>query len=95
MLRHISFLSKATLETIYYKTVIPSVLNAIAVWGSCSDHLMKDLELIHLRAARLIHKLSRDMEDESVLINANWMPFKYFYCSCILNITHRAIYNIE
>ena len=75
--------------------VIPSVLYAIAVWGSCPDHLMKDLELIHLRAARLIHKLSRDMEDESVLINANWMPFKYFYYSCILNITHRAIYNIE
>ena len=95
MLRHISLLSKATLETIYYKTVIPSVLYAIAVWGSCSDHLMKDLELIHLWAARLIHKLPRDMEDESVLINANWMPFKYFYCSCILNITHRAIYNIE
>ena len=56
---------------------------------------MKDLELIHLRAARLIHKLPRDMEDETVLINANWMPLKYFYCSRILNITHRAFYNIE
>ena len=95
MLRRISFLSKATLETIYYKTVIPSVLYAMVVWGSCSDHLMKDLELIHLRAARLIHKLPRDMEDETVLINANWMPLKYFYCSRILNITHRAFYNIE
>ena len=95
MLRRISFLSKATLETIYYKTVIPSVLYAMVVWGSCLDHLMKDLELIHLRAARLIHKLPRDMEDETVLINANWMPLKYFYCSRILNITHRAFYNIE
>ena len=57
---------------------------------------MKDLELIqYLRAARLIHKLPRDMEDESVLINANWMPLKYFYCSRILNIAHRAFYNIE
>ena len=45
-----------------------------------SDYLMKDLELIHLRAARLIHKLPRDMEDETVLINASWMPLKYFYC---------------
>ena len=51
--------------------------------------------IIHLRGARLIHKLPRDMEDESVLINANWMPLKYFYCSRILNITHRAFYNIE
>ena len=95
MLRRISFLPKAILETIYYKTVIPSVLYAIVVWGSCSDYLMKDLELIHLRAARLIHKLPRDMDDETVLINANWMPLKYFYCSRILNITHRAFYDIE
>ena len=76
LLRRISFLPKATLETIYYKTVIPSLLYGMAVWGSCSDYLMKDLELIHLRAARLIHKLPRDMEDETVLINASWMPSK-------------------
>ena len=56
---------------------------------------MKDLELIHLRAARLIHELPRGMEDETVLINANWMLLKYFYCSRILNITHRAFYNLE
>ena len=67
----------------------------MAVWGSCSDYLRKDLELIHLRAARLIHKLPRDMEDETVLINASWMPLKYFYCSRILNITHRTFYNLE
>ena len=95
MLRRISFLPKATLETIYYKTVIPSLLYGMAVWGSCSDYLMKDLELIHRRAARLIHKLPRDTEDETVLINAKWMPLKYFYCSRILNIKHRAFYNLE
>ena len=67
----------------------------MAMWGSCSDYLMKDLELIHLRAVRLIHKLSRDMKDETVLINASWMPLKYLYCSRILNITHRAFYDLE
>ena len=72
MLRRISFLPKlATLETIYYKTEIASVLCGMAVWGSFSDYWMTGLELIHLRAARLIHKLPRDMEDETVLINAN------------------------
>ena len=69
MLRRVSFLPRATLETFYYKTVIPSILHDLAVWGSCSDHLLKDLELIHLRAARLIHKLPKDMEDEIVLMN--------------------------
>ena len=69
----------------------------MAVWGSCSDYLMKGLEVIHLRPARLLHNLPRDMEDETallVLINANWMPLKYFYCSRILNITHRAFFII-
>ena len=55
----------------------------------------ESLELVHLRAARLIHKLPRDMEDETVLINASWIPLKYFYCSRILSITHRAFYNLE
>ena len=43
----------------------------MAVWGSCSDYLMKGLEVIHLRVAL------------------------YFYCSSILNIAHRAFYNID
>ena len=65
------------------------------MWESCSDYLMKDLELIPLTAARLINKLLRDLEDEKILINPNWMPLKYFYCSRILNIMHRAFYNID
>lgn len=50
----------------------------MAVRGSCSGYLMKNLDLIHLRAARLIHKLPREMEDKTVLINANCMPLEYF-----------------
>lgn len=74
---------------------MPSVLYGMAVWSSCSDYLMKDLELINLTAARLIQKLQRYMQDETVLINANWLPLKYFNCSRILNITHRAFYNVD
>ena len=32
---------------------------------------------------------------KTVLINVNWIPLKYFYCSRILNITHRAFYNLD
>ena len=45
--RRISFLSRVSLKTIYYKTVISSVLCALAVGGSCSDHLLKDLDQMH------------------------------------------------
>lgn len=55
---------------------------------------MLDLELIHFSAARLIHKLPKVMEHETVLINANCMILKYFIVLVwILNITHRAFYN--
>ena len=35
-LRRISFLPKSMLETLYFKTVIPSVLYGVVVWGSGS-----------------------------------------------------------
>ena len=57
MLRRICFLTKATPETIYYKTIIPSVLYGVAMWDSSSVYLMKNLELVQLRASRLIHRL--------------------------------------
>ena len=70
--------------------------NGLAVRGSCSDHLLKDLEQIHLRAARFIYKLRRDMDDEYVLtVNAKWMPLSHFYCFRILTITHKAFYNLD
>lgn len=55
MLRRINFLSISILETFYSKTVIPSVLYGIVIWGYGPK--LKDLEMTHIRAARLIHKL--------------------------------------
>ena len=92
MLRRISFLPKSMLETLYFKTVIPSVLYGVVVWGSGSK--FKELELIHIRAARLIHKLPKGMTDEDILARAGWMPLEYFYKFRILMITHKAFYNL-
>ena len=58
MLRRINFLSTSILETFYYKIVIPSVL-----YGP----KLKDLEMIHIRAARLIHKLPTSFKDSDIL----------------------------
>ena len=92
MLRRISFLPKSMLETLYFRTVIPSVLYGVVVWGSGSK--FKELELIHIRAARLIHKLPKGMTDEDVLARVGWMPLEYFYKFHILIITYKAFYNL-
>jgi len=92
MLKRISFLPTSILETFYYKIVIPSVLYGIVIWGSGPK--LKDLEMIHIRAARLIHKLPNNLKDEDILSKVGWMPLEYFYKFRILTITHKAFYNL-
>ena len=42
--------------------ILPSVLYGLATWGGCSiANLQHSLEVLHLRAARLIYNLPRDM----------------------------------
>ena len=91
MLRRINFLSTSILETFYYKIVIPSVLYGIVIWGSGPK--LKDLDVIHIRAARLIHKLPTSFKDSDILSKVGWMPLEYFYKFCILTITYNAYYN--
>ena len=65
MLRHINFLPTYILETFFYKIVIPSVLYGIVIWGSGPK--FKDMEMIHIRADRLIHKLPNSFKDSDIL----------------------------
>ena len=43
VLKQIKFLPKPVLQTIYYWSIIPSVLYGIMVWGLCSNHYWKIL----------------------------------------------------
>lgn len=43
VLRRIKFLPSSILQTIYFRTVLPSVLYRILVWGSCSPALMDQI----------------------------------------------------
>ena len=63
VLRTIKFLPSSILQTIYFRTVLPSALYEILVWGSCSPALMDDLKLAQIRASKLIFKLSRNSND--------------------------------
>ena len=92
LLRRISYLPKSILETIYFKTVILSALYGIVIWGSGTK--LKELEMKHIRIARLIHNLPKCMKDDDILARVGWMPLEYFYKFRILTITHMAFYGL-
>ena len=48
VLRRMKFLPSSILQTIYFRTVLLSVLYGILVWGSCSPALMDDVERAHI-----------------------------------------------
>ena len=76
LMRHLR-LPKEVLDILYFRTIIPNVTYEIAVWGSCSASLFNDLERIHIRAARLIHKVPKDIDNGKVLDFVGWNTLKY------------------
>ena len=51
--------------------------------------------VICTQKARLIHKLPNDVNDENILTTVKWMPLDYFQKFRLLNITHKAFYNLD
>ena len=80
------------LETIYYKTIIPSVLYGIAVWGSCSPPLLDDIDRIHLRATRIIHSLPHYIHSDHIRNAPYWNPIVLSYL--MTPIMYRCVINI-
>ena len=66
-LRRIKSLPPSTLETIYFKRIQPSALYGIAVWGSCTPKTLQNLENVHIRAARLMHKIHPSIPKTDIL----------------------------
>ena len=56
-LKRISYLSTKELESIYFKLIIPHLKYCISVWGNCSTSTFEPIEALHVKAARLIHRL--------------------------------------
>ena len=85
-------LTKPVLETIYYKTIIPSVLYGIAVWGSCSSALLEDIDRIHLRATRIINNLPPHIHSDHIRNAPYWNSIVLFYIKRLLVITYNIYY---
>ena len=77
----------STLESIYFKAILPSTTYCISLWGS--SHL---LEHSHIRAAWLIHNLSPSIPKHEVLHKANWNSLSYLYKKRLACIAYQAYY---
>ena len=71
--------STKTLQTVYLQGILPSVLYGIKVWGSCSTNLIQDLEMLHLRSARFVKRISKRVSDSDVLTIAKWKDILHYY----------------
>ena len=80
VLRTIKFLPSSILQTIYFRTVLPSVLYGILVWGSCSPALIDDLERAHIRAYKLIRNSKADQLNKL----KDWNNLSLFYTQRLL-----------
>ena len=88
LLTRLNYLPKQTLEEIYFKTIIPSVVYCIAVWGSSVESGLQKLEKVHARAARIVNQLPKDHDTEVTLERAGWPPLSYIYKKRIITIMH-------
>eukprot|EP00112_Aurelia_sp_Birch-Aquarium-sp1_P000026 Seg1000.5 transcript_id=Seg1000.5/GoldUCD/mRNA.D3Y31 product="putative RNA-directed DNA polymerase from transposon BS" pseudo=true protein_id=Seg1000.5/GoldUCD/D3Y31 len=89
-LKRMSYLPIHVQEEIYFKTIIAAISYGMIVWWTCSSAHTADLERIHVRAARIIHRLPRDIPDEEILRLAKWDRLDYIYKRMILSIMHKV-----
>ena len=54
----LKYLTKDTLQSIYFTSIIPTVTYYNSVWGTSSPTLLHEVEHIHARAAKIIYRLS-------------------------------------
>lgn len=92
MLKRMKSLNSHTLESFYFSTIIPSVTYGISVWGNCSKVMMKKLNDIHVRAAKIIYGFG-DNYDESILDKVKWKNMSYFYKRSILVLMYKVFNN--
>ena len=72
LLRRMRFLPTTQLEDFYFNVIMPCVTYGLSLWGSCNKTHIKNLEKLHTRAARIIHRLPCDANSEEVLALTKW-----------------------
>ena len=75
------------------KGLYQAPLTAFAIWGSCSPSTFYTLEHLHLKAAKLVHKLPTETPDTDVLDFVKWKPLVYIYKRRLTSIMYLVYHN--
>ena len=93
-LKRLKYLPKNTLETIYFTSIVPSVTYCNLVWGTCLPSLMNELEHLHARAAKIIHRLPCSLSDQDALLATGWEPLDNLYKKKLLTLMYKVHHNL-
>ena len=90
LLQRMRSLSNNVLERFYFATIIPTVTYNISVWGQPDK--FGPLEEIHVKAAKIIHRLPSNLSNYETLDIVKWMPLSYIYKRRLLCLMHKVYY---
>ena len=88
-LKRLKYLTKDTLQSIYFTSIIPTVTYCNLVWGTCSPTLLHEVEHIHARAAKIIYRLS-DLSNQEAITIAGWQSINSMYKRKLLTFMYQV-----
>ena len=88
-LKGLKYLTKDTLQSIYFTSIIPTVTYCNLVWGTCSPTLLHEVENIRARAAKIIYRLP-DVSNQEALIIAGWESINSMYNRKLLTFMYQV-----
>ena len=88
-LKRLKYLTKDTLQSIYFTSIIPTVTYCNLVWGTCSPTLLQEVEHIHARAAKIIYRLS-DVSNQEAITIAGWESINSMYKRKLLTFMYQV-----
>ena len=71
--------SPKLLEDTYFKTIIPHVTFSISVWGRFSPATFVEIEGLHLKSAKIIERLPKNIMDCDILQRVHRQNLGWFY----------------
>ena len=88
-LKRLKYLTKDTVQSIYFTSIIPTVTYCNLVWGTCPPTLLHEVEHIHVRAAKIIYRLS-DLSNQEAITIAGWQSINSMYKRKLLTFMYQV-----